>query len=358
MPISSGFSHEAIMRFFAQPFTLAQVLSRELYVFAYPFVFFFLFLMPFLKQRFSSLWIFLPVTAFAYGLTNMLDVQPALPGILILAVVSILLFSSMQKFDVLTAMVGLVSLSVFNDTALLISTGHATYLASGYSLVGIWSLLLVWGFIAVGTKDKVLDLDSIAPAFARYISERQRLAQELEIARSVQMSFLPKSNPTSYRLDIASRCAPAQEVGGDYYDFIELDKKRLGVAVGDVSGKGTQAAFYMTLTKGFLRALTKVSNSPAEVLSRVNGLFYENVDRGVFISLVFGIFDLEKRSVIVARAGHNPLIVRKARAKKVELVSPVGLALGLDGGRKFSSSIEQQRIPFQTGDLFVFYTDG
>jgi len=172
------------------------------------------------------------------------------------------------------------------------------------------------------------------------------------------MSFLPKSNPTSYKLDIASRCAPAREVGGDYYDFIELDKKRLAVAVGDVSGKGTQAAFYMTLTKGFLRALTKISQSPAEILSQVNKLFYENVDRGVFISLVFGIFDLERRVLRMARAGHNPLIVRKIHSKKVQLANPVGLALGLDGGGKFAKSIEEEKISFQAGDLFVFYTDG
>ncbi|MBI4429718.1 MAG: PP2C family protein-serine/threonine phosphatase [Ignavibacteriales bacterium] len=358
VPVNSGFSHEAVMRFFAHPYAALQVVSRELYVYAYPFVFFYLFLMPFLKQRIASPWIFLPIAALAYGLTNLLDVQPAVFGVLVFALTGVVLFAGMLKFDVLTAMISLVTVSVFNDTALLISSGHPAYAASGSILIALWTMLMAWGFVAVGTKDAVVDLDSITPAFARYISERQRLTQELEIARSVQMSFLPKSNPTSYSLDIASRCAPALEVGGDYYDFIELDKKRLGVAVGDVSGKGTQAAFYMTLTKGFLRALTRVSQSPADVLSRVNSLFYENVDRGVFISLVFGIFDLGKRSVTVARAGHNPLIVRKAQAKKVELISPVGLALGLDGGRKFSSSIEQQKIAFQAGDLFVFYTDG
>src|SRR5690606_4425591 len=144
------------------------------------------------------------------------------------------------------------------------------------------------------------------PAFAKNITERQRLQRELEIARDVQMSFLPKSTPDFSGLDIASQCIPAHEVGGDYYDFVKLDKNRLGIIIGDVSGKGTEAAFYMTLTKGFLKALSRSSDSPAAVLSNMNELFYENVERGTFISMIYGIFDIEKNALKLARAGHNP----------------------------------------------------
>jgi serine phosphatase RsbU (regulator of sigma subunit) len=207
-------------------------------------------------------------------------------------------------------------------------------------------------------KREVTDFDDLMPAFAKHITERQRLQQELEIARIVQMSFLPKANPSMAELDIASRCAPALEVGGDYYDFIDLPEKRLGVAVGDVSGKGTQAAFFMTLTKGFVRALAEVSGSPSAVLTQVNKLFYENVDRGVFISMVYGVFDTQRHILTLARAGHNPVIMRKTQANDVQVVNPMGLALGLDPGATFAKSIQEVSIPFQSGDLFVFYTDG
>ncbi len=114
----------------------------------------------------------------------------------------------------------------------------------------------------------------------------------------------------------------------------------------------------MTLTKGFLRAVAKVSDSPAAILTQVNRLFYENVERGVFISMVYGVFDTEANVLRFARAGHNPVIMRKHQDDRVQVVSPRGLALGLDEGEAFERSIQEISIPFQAGDLFVFYTDG
>jgi sigma-B regulation protein RsbU (phosphoserine phosphatase) len=235
---------------------------------------------------------------------------------------------------------------------------NPAYALAGWIVAGVLCVLMVAGMASQLRKREITDFDEIMPAFAKHITERQRLQQELEIARSVQMSFLPKTNPQLVELDIASRCAPALEVGGDYYDFIDAGNKRLGVVVGDVSGKGTQAAFFMTLTKGFVRALAEVSPSPSIVLTRVNKLFYENVDRGVFISMVLGIFDTSKHILTVARAGHNPVIMRKTKADQVQVVNPMGLALGLDAGETFAKSIQEVEIPFQSGDLFVFYTDG
>jgi sigma-B regulation protein RsbU (phosphoserine phosphatase) len=101
-----------------------------------------------------------------------------------------------------------------------------------------------------------------------------------------------------------------------------------------------------------------VSTSPSQVLTQVNGLFYENVERGVFISMVYGIFDTKANSLTLARAGHNPVIMRKSKENHVQVVNPTGLALGLDEGGKFSKSIQEVKTRFQSGDLFVFYTDG
>jgi len=196
------------------------------------------------------------------------------------------------------------------------------------------------------------------PAFALNITERQRLQRELEIARDIQMSFLPKKNPLINYLDIASICIPALEVGGDYYDFIQFDGNKLGVIIGDVSGKGTQAAFYMILTKGFLKALAKSFRSPLKFLQDMNTLFYENVERGTFISMVCGIFDLENKKFMLARAGHNPVIVRKSAQKNAGTLHPTGLAIGLEKGIVFNKTIQEIEIEITKGDIFVFYTDG
>jgi sigma-B regulation protein RsbU (phosphoserine phosphatase) len=148
------------------------------------------------------------------------------------------------------------------------------------------------------------------------------------------------------------------EVGGDYFDFIPLKGAKLGIAIGDVSGKGTQAAFYMTLAKGFLKALSPHHDSPAVVLSHLNKLFYENVDRGAFISMVYATVDIKGRTITIARAGHNPVIMRKSEAVDVEVLQPTGLGLGLEAGETFAKTIEEVSVPFKPGDAFVFYTDG
>ena len=114
----------------------------------------------------------------------------------------------------------------------------------------------------------------------------------------------------------------------------------------------------MTLTKGFLRALAQCQESPATVLTQVNRLFYENVERGIFISMIYSVFDTMKNTLCLACAGHNPILMRKTQAAYVQIVNPTGLALGLDEGSKFSQSIEEVTIEYQPGDLFIFYTDG
>ena len=172
------------------------------------------------------------------------------------------------------------------------------------------------------------------------------------------MSFLPRANPEFTTLDIASRCLPALEVGGDYYDFVQLGGNRLGVVIGDVSGKGTQAAFYMTLTKGFLRALANMSDSPSFILTQLNRLFYDNVKRGVFISMIYGIFDMEDGTLSMARAGHNPVVMRKPSEQELQMIHPKGLALGMEKGDAFERLIQEVKIPLHPNDLFVFYTDG
>jgi len=148
------------------------------------------------------------------------------------------------------------------------------------------------------------------------------------------------------------------EVGGDYYDFIRINDRYMSVLIGDVSGKGVSAAFYMTMVKGIIKTLSKKTRDPATLLIEANEIFCENTPRNVFITIIYGIFDLKAQTLTVASAGHNPLIAWRNRTGKTEIVNPKGMALGLEPGELYRTIIEEKCIPIEEKDVFVFYTDG
>lgn len=310
-----------------------------------------------LRQRLHNKALVIVVPALMFTLMDGINLVP-LPGAWLVIFPSMLLLIWLfVETDMLSAALALFVFSVLDDSLLLLLPSGGSYMADGMIVLAILALLLAWAVAAMLTPDRVTDFEAIAPRFQRHITERQRLSRELEIARDVQMSFLPKRHPVIPGLDIASHCAPALEVGGDYYDFIELGERRVGIAIGDVSGKGTQAAFYMTLTKGFLQALAWQHESPAEVLVAMNRLFYRNVERGHFISMIYAVFDMDARELRIARAGHSPVMRRSAEAD-VEIIQSRGIALGFEAGETFSATIEELRVPLRAGDSFVLYTDG
>jgi serine phosphatase RsbU (regulator of sigma subunit) len=224
-----------------------------------------------------------------------------------------------------------------------------------------WSMLfimLVSGSYLISSKTSIGEFEHYVPAYVSRIAQRERFLKELEIARSVQQRFLPQSVPQFPHLDIACICRPAMEVGGDYYDFIRDGNRSLGILIGDVSGKGVSAAFYMTMVKGIIKTLARSTLAPKKMLTEMNTIFYENVPREVFISIVYGLFDLEKKTLTFARAGHNPIIVRKSSSQQPEMLNSKGLAIGLEKGKLFPDTIEEITLPIESGDLFVFFTDG
>ncbi|MFI5252172.1 MAG: PP2C family protein-serine/threonine phosphatase [Bacteroidota bacterium] len=347
----------AIMPFQMQSpalFSLNHILFETLFVFA----FFILFVVPLVRSRVKSPVLAIAIATIIIELYNVEGTQPLAIGIAISAIAAVALVWVVFYFDVLAGYVGLFTAYACRQALTLYYSGDGFYINSAWWIAGLFGAALIFAVALLFRKKEITDFDEIAPAFAKHISERQRLQQELEIARNVQMSLLPKSSPFFTGLDIACRCVPAKEIGGDYYDFILLDDDKLGIALGDVSGKGTQAAFFMTLTKGFLRALVKVSHSPAEVLTQVNRLFYENVERGVFISMLYAVFHKKEKLLKLARAGQNPVIRYNARLKQIDYLKQNGLALGLDPTEKFSEVIQEVGITYEPGDVFVFYTDG
>jgi serine phosphatase RsbU (regulator of sigma subunit) len=190
-------------------------------------------------------------------------------------------------------------------------------------------------------------------------AEKERLEEELRIARQIQMSLLPAQGAVSLPgLRIAALCLPAAEVGGDYYDLLPLSPTRMGVLVADVSGKGTSAALYMAELKGLVLSLSRIYDSPRKLLAEANRILSANMDRHSFITMTYAIVDTAARTMRYARAGHNPMIHLEAKTGRTHVLTPPGLGLGIDRGERFEEILEEAEVPLSEGDLFLFFTDG
>ena len=139
-------------------------------------------------------------------------------------------------------------------------------------------------------------------------AEKERLAQELKVARDIQMSLLPQGPVRMPGLALMAYCEPAREVGGDYYDFLRIDDQRLGVLIADVAGKGTSAALYMAELKGLMLSLSQRHRSPRALLIDANRILSQQLDPRSFITMTYLVIDLEARTLTHARAGHCPLL--------------------------------------------------
>jgi sigma-B regulation protein RsbU (phosphoserine phosphatase) len=193
----------------------------------------------------------------------------------------------------------------------------------------------------------------------RQQAEKERLEEELRIARQIQMSLLPEEGAVSLPgLRIAALCLPAAEVGGDYYDLIPLSDTRMGLLVADVSGKGTSAALYMAELKGLVLSLSGIYQSPAKLLVEANRILAANMDPRTFITMMYAVVDVHARLMRYARAGHNPLIHLEASTGRTRVLAPQGLGLGLDRGARFDEILEEAEVPLRPGDVFLFFTDG
>jgi serine phosphatase RsbU (regulator of sigma subunit) len=189
-------------------------------------------------------------------------------------------------------------------------------------------------------------------------SEKERLKKELEIARQIQLNSLPKCDPDHSGLQICSSLTAATEVGGDYYDYLEIDKDQLGVLVADVVGKGTSGAIYMSKIQGFLQTL-QLENLPAPVMfERLNTLIRRHFEPDFFFTALYGIFNSHDRTANIYRMGHNGLIYYDSTRKKIEVIEPGGIGFGIANTDQFEKELVSREINYAIGDLFVFLTDG
>jgi phosphoserine phosphatase RsbU/P len=195
-------------------------------------------------------------------------------------------------------------------------------------------------------------------------AEKARMEQEMLAAREIQQKLLPAGPLHVPGFNCSAFCEPAREVAGDYYDFLRLSETRLGILIADVSGKGLPAGLYMAQLKVVVQSLARVHTSPRDFLIAVNRVVADNIDAKSFITMSYGVVDLERREITVARAGHCPAILVPGNAppglRKARMIAPEGLVVGLkiDDGQLFESLLEEMTIPLGDDDLFVFFTDG
>jgi sigma-B regulation protein RsbU (phosphoserine phosphatase) len=226
--------------------------------------------------------------------------------------------------------------------------------------------------IAVHRRDQLGELaesfNSMTASIETLLHEReekQRLEQELAIARQIQMSLLPQGPLHLPGIIVSAHCEPAREVGGDYYDYLPLGPTRAGILIADVAGKGTSAALYMAELKGVVHSLSRTAGSPRELLIEANRIIAPHLDDRSFITMTYAVVDSERRTFTYARAGHCPLVLVRAVTQpgdetRSAILAPSGMVLGLklDDGSMFSRVLEEATIVLGSGDVIVLFTDG
>jgi sigma-B regulation protein RsbU (phosphoserine phosphatase) len=199
-------------------------------------------------------------------------------------------------------------------------------------------------------REKIAQLE----AAQAELVQKERMERELELARQVQQSVLPRIFPLMPGYTFAARNKPARQVGGDFYDVILLDADRVGLVVGDVSDKGMPAALYMALTRSLLLAEARRKGSPRAVLTSVHRLLQELGQPGLFVTVFYGVVDAPARRLTYARAGHDrPLLVRGG---EIRPLGGEGTFLGFPDLKELYLSEEQ--VELEPGDRLVLYTDG
>jgi len=197
-------------------------------------------------------------------------------------------------------------------------------------------------------------LEVMAPALEQERTARERVEQELQVARRIQQATLPTEVPELEGWEISPFYRPAREVGGDFYDFLELVDGRLGLVVGDATGKGVPAALVMSITCGMLEAVSQGLNpsSPGKVLTQVNEALSARIPPNMFVTCFYAILDPDSGHLSYANAGHDLPYLR--RSGDAEELRARGMPLGLMPGMTY----EESETILEAGEIAFFYSDG
>lgn len=186
----------------------------------------------------------------------------------------------------------------------------------------------------------------------------ERYKEELKIAKQVQARLLPRKLDSNEDFEISTFTISADEVGGDYYDSFKISNSKTALIIGDVSGKGTSAAFHMAQMKGVFLGLAQLDLSPSEFLDKANLAISSGLDKTSFITISYFVLNAKTKTIEFARAGHVPSLYFRSKENKAVYFKNKGLGLGIIRGNKFKEYIQQSSINYQTEDILVLYTDG
>ncbi len=214
------------------------------------------------------------------------------------------------------------------------------------------------------------EIDEIARAFneitAKFraaqgnLVEQERLQKEMQVAQEIQQSLLPRVVPELEGYEIGALYRAAKEVGGDYYDFVQVDDRTVGVVVADVSGKGVPGSLVMTMIRTALRMEARGNRSASDVMARMNTFVTEDMKKGMFVTMFYVVLDSVNRVVTYASAGHNPMILYRGESDATYFLKPKGIPVGIDApdADLFRRTISVERLTLKQEDMLVVYTDG
>jgi sigma-B regulation protein RsbU (phosphoserine phosphatase) len=205
-------------------------------------------------------------------------------------------------------------------------------------------------------EDVLLKMDYTSTVCLGHFTEQElrQLESELELSQVVQRGLLPQQAPSIPGLSIAAFSRPAQIVSGDYFDFVKFRDGAHGIVMADVSGHGVSAGMLMSSLQTAFHTLVPLSDSPLDVLERINHLYAHNINFTTFVTVFFGRFEPSTRLFSYGSAGHNPAYLYRASAGQEILLHPTGPAIGLTEG----FSVHLDRVELGSGDTLVLYTDG
>ncbi|MBN1542253.1 SpoIIE family protein phosphatase [candidate division KSB1 bacterium] len=266
---------------------------------------------------------------------------------------------------------------VFKVVLLVLAVGAAGLFLLVYVVMNPFRRLAEWvkqmgqpGIVDEMDIDSSTEVGEIAKAFSditqklrvsqENLAEQERLQKEMQVAQEIQQTLLPSEFPEIEGYQIASYYEAAKEVGGDYFDFVEVDKDSLGIVVGDVSGKGVPGSLVMTMIRTALRTEARGVKDAAEVLARVNDFIVNDMKKGMFVTLFYVIIDSRRRRLNYASAGHNPMILFRPSTNKTYYLNPRGFPIGisLPDNNLFRNSIESDTLSLAEDDILIVYTDG
>ncbi len=182
---------------------------------------------------------------------------------------------------------------------------------------------------------------------------KQRIEEEISVAREIQQMLLPNSLPKGKHFEISAMNIPSKEVGGDYYDFVQFDERRIGIAIGDIAGKGIPGAILMSNLQAAFRASAWQHRDPVEVMEKINNQIVRTTSAEKYATFFYGIFDTHKLTFTFTNAGHNFPIIKRETGDH-SFLSEAGLIIGVQSDYKYQSTT----VKLKPGDTIVFYTDG